>query len=288
MPQTQLTDFFTGIREGSSSQSSYLIKRQTPLCFAISPRRSIRRKRRLTIDDVTQMTLDAGQKVIGTQRCEKCGMVYDVDCMKDVNAHDEYHNRFISTKWFHVTFTQIDLWKKKLFFAVVEGGYIFNVRASTTCALKKRLETVVLDCVNEELGYTPDLADVWDKRGLREAWVFISDTEREYPFIAGILLVDSVKEARKLPEEHLKDDSASESLSEVRDNLMGVNRIWVHPCMRRRGIAALLLDRARAHFLGYGILPRERVAFSEPTIAGLAFASKYCKPVLIYDLDGTH
>lgn len=88
--------------------------------------------------------------------------------------------------------------------------------------------------------------------------------------------------------QHLKDDSASESLSEVRDNLMGVNRIWVHPCMRRRGIAALLLDRARAHFLGYGILPRERVAFSEPTIAGLAFASKYCKPVLIYDLDGTH
>lgn len=55
--------------------------------------------------------------------------------------------------------------------------------------------------MNEELGYTPDLADVWDKRGLREAWVFISDTEREYPFIAGILLVDSVKEARKLPEE---------------------------------------------------------------------------------------
>ncbi|KHN87178.1 Cadherin-related hmr-1 [Toxocara canis] len=58
---------------------------------------------------------------------------------------------------------------------------------------------VVLECVNKELGYTPDLADVWDKAGLREAWVFISDTEKEYPFIGGILLVDALKKARRLP-----------------------------------------------------------------------------------------
>ncbi|KHN85291.1 N-acetyltransferase ESCO2 [Toxocara canis] len=295
MPQKQLTDFFSGVAEGSSlSQNSNPVKTHRSLYFVVSPRPIRSRKRKLSIDDITQMTLDAGQRRIGTQRCNKCEMVYDIDCMRDKKAHNEYHNRFTATSWFRVTFAQIDNWKNELCFAVVEGGYIFNIKASAKCALKKRLEKVVLECVNKELGYTPDLADVWDKTGLREAWVFISDTEMEYPFIGGILLVDALKKARRLLNQvsdrsRVSQDAENESCDqravEVHGNLMGVNRVWVHPCVRRKGIAFRLVERARAHFLGYGILPRERVAFSEPTIDGLAFASKYSKEVLVYGFD---
>ncbi|KHN74247.1 N-acetyltransferase ESCO1 [Toxocara canis] len=161
-------------------------------------------------------------------------MVYDIDCMRDKRAHNEYHNRFATTSWFRVTFTQIDNWKKELCFAVVEGGYIFNIKASAKCALKKRLEKV-------------------------------SDRSRV--------------------SQDAENESCDQRAVEVHGNLMGVNRMWVHPCVRRKGIAFRLVERARAHFLGYGILPRERVAFSEPTIDGLAFASKYSKEVLVYGFD---
>lgn len=57
--------------------------------------------------------------------------------------------------------------------------------------------------------------------------------------------------------------------------MMGINRIWVHPSLRRRGLAGRLLDKARNHFLLSEVVPRENIAFSDPTEIGLAFARAY-------------
>lgn len=67
---------------------------------------------------------------------------------------------------------------------------------------------------------------------------------------------------------------------------MGINRLWVHRCLRRKGIGALLLDHARAYFTGSEMVPREKVAFSSPTESGLAFAKSYVPDgkVLLYAL----
>ncbi|VDN00205.1 unnamed protein product [Onchocerca ochengi] len=56
---------------------------------------------------------------------------------------------------------------------------------------------------------------------------------------------------------------------------MGVNRIWVHQTLRRKGIAALLLDHARSHFISSNFVQREMIAFSSLTDSGLAFAKNY-------------
>ncbi|VDO42387.1 unnamed protein product [Brugia timori] len=68
---------------------------------------------------------------------------------------------------------------------------------------------------------------------------------------------------------------------------MGVNRIWVHQTLRRRGIAALLLDHARSYFVSSDSVPREMLAFSSLTDSGLAFARNYISggKVLLYNLN---
>ncbi|KAG8460956.1 hypothetical protein KFE25_010707 [Diacronema lutheri] len=55
----------------------------------------------------------------------------------------------------------------------------------------------------------------------------------------------------------------------------GVRYIWVERGRRRAGIARALVEAARAHLLAGRCVPRERVAFSQPTEDGHAFARRY-------------
>lgn len=59
--------------------------------------------------------------------------------------------------------------------------------------------------------------------------------------------------------------------------LMGVKLVWVHPTKRRQAIASRLLDTARRCFVYGTIVPVDGTAFSQPTEAGFAFASRYCQ-----------
>lgn len=66
---------------------------------------------------------------------------------------------------------------------------------------------------------------------------------------------------------------------------MGIGLIWVHRDCRRMGIAKKMLDGARMSFV-YGMhIAKNRIAFSQPTNAGLAFAKDYVHPheVLVYE-----
>ena len=50
--------------------------------------------------------------------------------------------------------------------------------------------------------------------------------------------------------------------------LLGISRIWTSKSHRRKGIASALLDCARGNFF-YGVeVPKEIVAFSQPTESG--------------------
>lgn len=50
---------------------------------------------------------------------------------------------------------------------------------------------VILECVNRELGYTPDLAQVWTSDGRRQAWVYITASDTYY-FIGAVVLVEKI------------------------------------------------------------------------------------------------
>lgn len=68
---------------------------------------------------------------------------------------------------------------------------------------------------------------------------------------------------------------------------MGVNRIWVHHTLRRKGIATFLLDHARLHFVSSDPVPRKMIAFSSLTDSGFAFAKNYIPEgkVLLYSFN---
>uniref|UniRef100_A0A0R3S356 Acetyltransf_13 domain-containing protein n=1 Tax=Elaeophora elaphi TaxID=1147741 RepID=A0A0R3S356_9BILA len=247
-----------------------------------------KKRRRMLADDPKQMILDAGQKLFGHQHCKQCSMVYDCDSLSDRKQHQEFHSRFQSTKWFRVQTAQLDVWKRTVFCIVeqFEGNYshIFCIKQVSKCTLKTRVDKVMLECVNKELGYTPDLAQVWTSDGRRQAWVFITSSDTYY-FIGAVVLVEKVsKEQLQYAEENNGNGDIISTTSNV---YMGVNRIWVHQTLRRKGIAALLLDRARLHFVSSDSVPREMVAFSSLTDSGLAFAKNYIPggKVLLYSLN---
>uniref|UniRef100_A0A7S3NGU6 N-acetyltransferase ESCO acetyl-transferase domain-containing protein n=1 Tax=Aureoumbra lagunensis TaxID=44058 RepID=A0A7S3NGU6_9STRA len=56
---------------------------------------------------------------------------------------------------------------------------------------------------------------------------------------------------------------------------LGIDAVWVHVYHRRKGVASTLIDIARQEFFFAFHVPINRLAFSQPTCDGLAFAFSY-------------
>ncbi|VDN94022.1 unnamed protein product [Brugia pahangi] len=260
----------------------------------ILPKKGCKKRRNMSMDDSKQMILDAGQKQFGHQQCRQCDMVYDCDSLFDQKQHQEFHNRFLSTKWFRVQSSQLNINQSytvlRTTFCIVEqfeGNYshIFCITQTSKCTLKTRVDKIILECINKELGYTPDLAQVWTSDGRRQAWVYVTASDKYY-FIGAVALVEKI--SRKQLQYAEENCTANNDIIPASNNVyMGVNRIWVHQTLRRRGIAALLLDHARSYFVSSDSVPREMIAFSSLTDSGLAFARNYISggKVLLYNLN---
>ncbi|KAK6109296.1 ESCO1/2 acetyl-transferase family protein [Brugia pahangi] len=196
----------------------------------------------------------------------------------------------ISPKWFRVQSSQLNVWKRTTFCIVeqFEGNYshIFCITQTSKCTLKTRVDKIILECINKELGYTPDLAQVWTSDGRRQAWVYVTASDKYY-FIGAVALVEKISR-KQLQYAEENCTAANNDIIPTSNNVyMGVNRIWVHQTLRRRGIAALLLDHARSYFVSSDSVPREMIAFSSLTDSGLAFARNYISggKVLLYNLN---
>ena len=72
------------------------------------------------------------------------------------------------------------------------------------------------------------------------------------------------------------DAAAASLLAATPPPTLGVQRIWVHPHHRRRGVASRLLSAvARDFVLGHRVA-RSEIAFTEPTAEGRAFGRAFC------------
>ena len=81
---------------------------------------------------------------------------------------------------------------------------------------------------------------------------------------------DTDKLSRAIP----KSSSVSIGLN-GKPAMLGISRIWTSVSYRRRGIAAALLDAARCNFI-YGVqVPKDMIAFSQPTESGGLLARKW-------------
>ena len=84
-------------------------------------------------------------------------------------------------------------------------------------------------------------------------------------------------------------DNNSERSQEKQKAMLGVHQIWVHSRFRRQGIATRLVDAMREKMVYGCVIPRNKIAFSSPTLAGASFARRYTNSldpsqnVLVYD-----
>lgn len=65
------------------------------------------------------------------------------------------------------------------------------------------------------------------------------------------------------------------SLHDMAEATLGVKQVWVSKNSRRKGIARLMLEVARARFYYGFVVPRAKVAFSQLSNAGYSFARSY-------------
>ena len=67
---------------------------------------------------------------------------------------------------------------------------------------------------------------------------------------------------------------------------VGINRMWVLPEYRRKGVATRLLDSVRSSLIYGTIIEKDRVAFTDPTPDGRRLAAKYTDrdDFLVYNL----
>lgn len=154
---------------------------------------------------------------------------------------------------------------------------IRQVRPNDSHALLNKVAQVRL-VVDNELGFVP--TDECDKTGERWTYLYIRDKR-----VIGMASAQSISHAYKLHENNSargRDKQAA---------MVGIYQIWVHSKYRRQGIASMLVDAVREKMIFGLIIPKDRVAFSSPTLAGASFGRRYmCSPenkrteqLLVYD-----
>ncbi|KAI6228744.1 hypothetical protein M3Y99_01194400 [Aphelenchoides fujianensis] len=230
-------------------------------------KRTPTRKRKI---DETQTIIDAGQRKFGLEMCATCGMTFNANHEHDVKVHEEFHNRFSSTKPFHVRPQQMEAWKKNLKHETITAkavqATIFQLHESTTSTLRRKVDEIVETNINPELGFCADVATWKDGRSALVLVVHADAAAKSPQMIAAVGLVDAIQSAVLQPDGR-----------KLRGAFVGVNRVWVHESLRRRGLATLLLNVARRLVHPAVPLPKVLVAFDEPEAGGLEFAVAYTK-----------
>jgi hypothetical protein len=231
---------------------------------------------------LTQLTLDLGQR---TQRkCQTCGMEYRPSSPEDAALHKKFHAQNVGGIDLGKKFVDSILANQKVW-SGSSGEMIIVVNRSAE-ARKRRVVESVLDVVEKELGGVGiDREELWTVvSGTSDTDVTAKcDRYKAYLYIrgykcVGVCLTERIRRAFEVQasdNEQAKvtpqQGSHSSSLMispESKPAALGVSRIWTSNFARRSGIAKKMLDCSQNNFL-YGMkVPKDMVAFSQPTESG--------------------
>ncbi|XGW18513.1 hypothetical protein V3C99_002824 [Haemonchus contortus] len=260
--QKRITEFFS-----SPVAKKSLLSPRMPI-FDLTPKQSTKKKPRLSVDDhdSKQTTLNAGQQKIGGQYCKECDMMYSIESLAEVEMHKKHHNRLIDIAGVKVSSSQLSLWLRKERHYDSPHGSIFRIHPDSRSTLKRKVEQVIEEIVNPSVGFASDLSIWgWDER--RTVWASIVSEGSTY-YIAGVIVTEPLFSAQcSVTRETICDG----------EPIIGVNRLWTHFAARRKGIASEILDVIRKWYFTGVLVPRNRVAFSDPTDLGRQFAEHYLR-----------
>lgn len=272
--QKKVTDFFASV----STEKVSSVNTRVPF-FELGKKPIVKKKSRVFVSksDSTQTILDAGQR-FGGQYCKQCDMLYSMESVTDVKMHEEHHNQYTNIREVHVSSSILKLSLRNECHYLSEQGYIFRFRPGSQSSLKRHVEKVIENFVNTSVGFCIDLS-IWGCDERRTVWASILSEGSTY-YIAGIAITEPLVSAQCSSTGEVICDGGP---------IIGVNRLWTHPAARKKGVARAILDVVRKWYFTGVLVPRNRVAFSDPSNDGVQFAERYIKnfdesvkPFLVY------
>ncbi|CAK8692485.1 N-acetyltransferase ESCO1-like [Clavelina lepadiformis] len=210
-----------------------------------------------------QMIIDAGQKKFGPIQCNICGMVYTVNHPYDQQQHAIYHKRFLSL----LKFTG---WKRERMVASFMDGRILKIFPNDPKYAMKKVDEIQ-SIIDTDLGFNVESSA--ENRSTKVTYLYVSENNQ----IVGCLIAESISYAYRLLPCEASEMAAMACSSNAERVACGISRLWTYLPYRHRGIATRLLDALRSTYTLGLLLECDQIAFSDPTMDGRKFASKYCK-----------
>jgi N-acetyltransferase len=243
---------------------------------------NVRKIKPMRQQKLTQLTLDLGQRT--QKKCQTCGMEYRPSSPEDAALHKKFHAQNVGgidlgKKFVDSIFVNQKVWSGS------SGEMIIVVNRSAE-ARKRRVIESVLDVVEKELGGVGiDREELWTEvsgtsdtdstakcdrykaylyiRGYKCVGVCLTERIRK----AFEVQVSDAEQAKVTPQQPARSSSITIS-SDSKPAILGVSRIWTSTFARRSGFARKMLDCGLDNFL-YGMkVPKDMVAFSQPTESG--------------------
>ncbi|KAJ1732496.1 hypothetical protein LPJ72_003395, partial [Coemansia sp. Benny D160-2] len=237
-----------------------------------------------------QTFLDFGQKPLGLELCQICGMAYQRGKEEDEDLHTRFHRSWQQKQtrllsWDVESMTaenksQIEFVPYRKNCGNKSKARIGKQQSESMAAIVfvypqvcSKREVVralaIINVANEHLGAVKlSCKDL--EHSQRKILLYISPDGR----VEGCILAEAIQSARRIvvEEETQLVDSAVRLLEDGEPAACGISRIWVPSTARRCGIASQMIGALCKRF-AYGCeLSRDMLAFTQPTSEGRALA----------------
>lgn len=230
-----------------------------------------------------QMQIDLGNEVRKT--CATCGMEYIPSNSEDAALHKKFHEMNSTGVDLGKAFMRANASRWVYEATRFDEGYVVIVDRKASPSAKNQAKRV-LEVVNKELS-SPEIEDelLWSQteppKDKREDGEDKVDRYRVFLHMkdsrcVGLCLTERIWESRPVAQEEPNGNNSSVSVrDEVHPAIVGVSRIWTSGASRRKGIALDLLDCVVSNYI-YGMeIPKDQIAFSQPTESGKRLAHKF-------------
>ncbi|KAL5365314.1 ESCO1/2 acetyl-transferase-domain-containing protein [Aspergillus floccosus] len=234
-----------------------------------------------------QMQIDLGHEVRRT--CATCGMEYIPSNAEDAALHKKFHDMNSTGVDLGKAFMRANASRWVYEATRFDEGYVVIVDRKASPTAKNQAKKV-LEVISKELS-SPEIDDdvLWSQieppKHLRGSNGSAEKVDRYKVFLhmkdsrcVGACLTERIWEAHPVEKPTAPRngvDAAVTRRDTTHPAIVGVSRIWTSGASRRKGIAMDLLDCVVSNFI-YGMeIPKEQMAFSQPTESGKALAQAF-------------
>ncbi|KAF9892029.1 N-acetyltransferase O1 (Establishment of cohesion protein 1) [Aspergillus nanangensis] len=233
-----------------------------------------------------QMQIDLGHEVRRT--CSTCGMEYIPSNTEDAALHKKFHDMNSTGVDLGKAFMRANASRWVYEATRFDEGYVVIVDRKASPTAKNQAKKV-LEVLGKELS-SPEIDDevLWSQIEPPKQLRVNDSTEKVDRYkvflhmkdsrCVGACLTERIWESRPIETSTAQKngiDSAVTVRNETHPAIVGISRIWTSGASRRKGIAMDLLDCVVSNFI-YGMeIPKEQVAFSQPTASGKSLAQSF-------------